>query len=99
MRYGAAFVVLMVAGLAVWVLSTPSAAVILFGDDGYEAAYSSPIYGFLGLPLLALPPLVAGFVLPKGSWRGGLRRFYLICPAWCGAIREPDRGYVSYPEP
>ena len=66
LRYVIAFVVLALAGAVVWVLSTPAVAVNFFGDVGYEAAYRSPVYGFLGLPLLALPPMIAGFALPKG---------------------------------
>jgi hypothetical protein len=82
-RYGTVFAVLMLAGSVFWVLSTPSVAVIFFGESGYEAAYGSPIYGFLGLPLLALPPLVAGFLLPKGFWLWG---FAAVLPYLPGAV-------------
>lgn len=71
LRYAIAFAALILAGAVVWALSTPAVAVNLFGDAGYEAAYSSPVYGFLGLPLLALPPLVGGFALPKGFFLWG----------------------------
>ena len=71
LRHVIAFVMLAFAGAVVWLLSTPAVAVNFFGEAGYEAAYRSPVYGFLGLPLLALPPLVAGFALPKGFFLWG----------------------------
>lgn len=80
LRYGLVFAALALAGLAVWAVSTPAMAVLLFGESGYEAAYSSPVYGFLGLPLLALPPLISGFVLPKGFFLWGVAAVLAYVP-------------------
>lgn len=71
-RYVVVFWALVLAGLVIWALSTPAVAGSLFGDTGYEAAFGFPLYAFLGLPLLALPPLIAGFVLPKGFFVWGV---------------------------
>jgi hypothetical protein len=83
-RYVVVFWELVLAGLVIWALSTPAVAVILFGEAAYEAAYSSPLYGFLGLPLLAVPPLIAGFVLPKGFFMWGVATVlpHLVGAAW-----------------
>lgn len=61
----------MLAGFIIWVISTPAVVGNLFGEAAYEAAFSFPLYSFFGLPLLALPPLIAGFVLPKGFFAWG----------------------------
>lgn len=71
-RYVVVSVALVLAGLVIWALSTPAVAAILFGEAAYEAAFSSPLYGLLGLPLLAVPPLIAGFILPKGFFVWGV---------------------------
>ena len=65
-NYVLALVTVALAGLAVWTVSTPAVAGLVFGDAAYRAAYTVPIWAHFGLPLLALPPLVAGFALPKG---------------------------------
>jgi hypothetical protein len=67
----------------IWVISTPAVAGSLFGGVGYEAAFSFPLYAFLGLPLLALPPLIAGFILPKGFFVWGVAT---ALPSLAGAV-------------
>lgn len=97
LQYAIAFAVLALAGAVAWVLSTPAVAVHFFGDAGYEAAYSSPVYGFLGLPLLALPPLLAGFVLPKGFFLWGIAAVlaYLPGAAWTYLNAGPEVTFMT----
>ena len=66
------FLVVLLAGLAVWAVSTPAVAGRLLGGAAYRAAYSFPLLSFFGLPLLLLPPLVASFALPRGSLVWGM---------------------------
>lgn len=99
-RYGLAFAALVLSGAVIWVLSTPAAAVLLLGEVGYEAAYSSPVYGFLGLPLLALPPLVAGFALPKGFLLWGVASVLAYPPGavWTYLRAGPEVTFLT-PDP
>lgn len=94
------FAVLVLVGLLMWTLSTPAVAVLFFGEPGYEAAYGSPIYGFLGLPLLALLPLVAGFALRQGILHVGLGSGIGAC-AGGRVARRANRpgGHVRHPGP
>lgn len=91
-RYGMTFAVLALVGLLLWTLSTPAVAVLFLGEPGYEAAYGSPIYGFLGLPLLALLPLVAGFALRQGILHVGLGSGIGACAGavWLAARTDPE---------
>lgn len=73
----------MLVGLVIWVISTPAVIGGLLGDAAYEAAFSFPLYAFLGLPLLALPPLIAGFLLPKGFFVWGVAT---ALPSLAGAL-------------
>lgn len=100
LRYALAFAALILAGAVVWVLSTPAVAIILLGEAGYEAAYSSPVYGFLGLPLLALPPLVAGLSLPKGFflWGAAVVLPYLPGAVWTYLNAGPEVTFTT-PDP
>jgi len=91
-RYGTVFAVLVLLGAGVWALSTPAVAGRILGEPGYEAAYTSPVYGFLGLPLLALPALVAGLLLPKGFFLWGFAVVLAYVPGnvWLTARTGPE---------
>lgn len=99
-RYGLAFSALVLAGAVVWGFSTPAAAGILLGEAGYEAAYSSPLYGFIGLPLLALPPLIVGFLLPRGFFLWGVASVlaYLPGAVWTYLNAGPEVTFLT-PDP
>ena len=71
------FLLSAVAGLVVWVFSTPAASGKLFGGAAYEAAYTHPLLSFFGLPLLIAIALVAGFVSPRGFWLWGVAAVFL----------------------
>lgn len=99
-RYGIVFAMLVLLGFVIWALSTPTVAGRLLGEPGYEAAYSSPVYGFFGLPLLALPALVAGILLPKGFFIWGFAVVLAYVPGnvWLTARTDPEVTFLT-PEP
>lgn len=66
------FLLAAVAGLAVWVFSTPAISGKLLGEAAYEATYTHPLLAFFGLPLLAAIAFGAGSVSPRGFWLWGV---------------------------
>jgi hypothetical protein len=65
------FLATVLAGLTVWVISTPVLAYLLFGERAYVASYSYPIFFFDGLPFQVILAAVAGYAMPRGFWLWG----------------------------
>jgi hypothetical protein len=79
-----AFLAVALAGLAVLVVSTPSVAGRLFGQEAFVASYSFPLFRIFGMPLLAIVTAVAGYLSPRGFWLWGIAAVSLrpVLEAW-----------------